>query len=83
MAQPKPVSFSSPVSLQSSMAPKGVRANAVAPGSIRSPIRDKRWAKTKARPVGCVGEPDDVAATVLFLASGDAGFIKAAPLLVG
>jgi NAD(P)-dependent dehydrogenase (short-subunit alcohol dehydrogenase family) len=70
--------------------PKGIRANAVVPGSIRTPIWDKRLAKApqildvlkRWYPVGRVGEPDDVAAAVLFLASGEAGFINGAHLLV-
>jgi NAD(P)-dependent dehydrogenase (short-subunit alcohol dehydrogenase family) len=70
--------------------PKGIRANAVVPGSIRTPIWDKRLAKTpdmldvlrRWYPVGRVGEPGDVAAAVLFLASPEAGFISGAHLLV-
>ena len=70
--------------------PRGIRANAVLPGSIRTPI----WAPRLARapnmldtlrrwyPVGRVGEPEDVAAAVLFLASAEAGFITGASLLV-
>ena len=70
--------------------PRGIRANAVVPGSIRTPIWNKRLAKTphildvlrRWYPVGRVGEPDDVAAAVLFLASAEAGFITGAHLLV-
>ena len=37
----------------------------------------RRW-----YPVGRVGEPEDVAAAVLFLASAEAGFVNGAELLV-
>jgi NAD(P)-dependent dehydrogenase (short-subunit alcohol dehydrogenase family) len=70
--------------------PRGVRTNAVIPGSIRTPIWDHRLAKVpqildvlrRWYPVGRVGEPEDVAAAVLFLASAEAGFINGAELLV-
>jgi NAD(P)-dependent dehydrogenase (short-subunit alcohol dehydrogenase family) len=70
--------------------PRGIRANAVVPGSIRTPIWDRRLAKAphildvlkRWYPVGRVGEPDDVAAAVLFLSSAEAGFINGAHLLV-
>ena len=70
--------------------PKGVRANAVVPGSIRTPIWDDRLSKAphlldtlrRWYPVGRVGEPEDVAAAVLFLASAEAAFISGANLLV-
>jgi NAD(P)-dependent dehydrogenase (short-subunit alcohol dehydrogenase family) len=70
--------------------PKGIRTNAVVPGSIRTPLWDHRVAKTphllnvlrRWYPVGRLGEPEDVAAAVLFLASAEAGFINGANLLV-
>jgi NAD(P)-dependent dehydrogenase (short-subunit alcohol dehydrogenase family) len=70
--------------------PRGIRTNAVIPGSIRTPIWDHRLAKVpqildvlrRWYPVGRVGEPEDVAAAVLFLASAEAGFINGAELLV-
>jgi NAD(P)-dependent dehydrogenase (short-subunit alcohol dehydrogenase family) len=70
--------------------PRGIRTNAVIPGSIRTPIWDHRLAKApqildvlrRWYPVGRIGEPEDVAAAVLFLASAEAGFINGAELLV-
>jgi NAD(P)-dependent dehydrogenase (short-subunit alcohol dehydrogenase family) len=70
--------------------PRGIRANAVLPGSIRTPIWAERLEQRpdmleKLRrwyPVGRVGEPEDVAAAVAFLASPEAGFINGATLLV-
>ena len=56
---------------------KGVRVNAVAPGPIGTDLvmalsEDWRKAKASELPLGHFGEPDDVAATVAFLASDDA-----------
>ena len=56
---------------------QGVRVNAVAPGPINTELMmalSDDWRNTKAAelPLGSFGEPADVAATVVFLASGDA-----------
>lgn len=55
----------------------GVRVNAVAPGPINTELvrtLSPAWreAKTQALPLGSFGEPDEVAATVAFLASDEA-----------
>ena len=55
----------------------GVRVNAVAPGPINTPLvmalsQDWREAKARELPLGRFGEPDEVAATVSFLASPEA-----------
>lgn len=55
----------------------GVRVNAVAPGPINTELvmaLSEEWRKAKADelPLGQFGEPEDVAATVAFLASDDA-----------
>jgi NAD(P)-dependent dehydrogenase (short-subunit alcohol dehydrogenase family) len=72
--------------------PRGVRANLISPGTVRT--EHESWRARLARdpaifervaawyPVGRVGEPDDVAAAVAFLASGEAGFISGAELVV-
>lgn len=70
--------------------PKGIRANVVAPGSIRTPIWNERVEKepqvfetlVKWYPLGRIGEPEDVAAAVLFLASDEAAWISGAVLRV-
>ena len=56
---------------------RGVRVNAVAPGPINTELvmslsDDWRKAKAAELPLGHFGEPEDVAATVAFLASDDA-----------
>lgn len=61
---------------------RGVRVNAVAPGPINTPLvmelsDDWRAAKKQQLPLGRFGEPEEVAATVSFLAS------PAASLFVG
>ena len=64
-------------SLAREVSEKGVRVNAVAPGPIGTDLvmalsEDWRKAKASELPLGHFGEPDDVAATVAFLASDDA-----------
>jgi NAD(P)-dependent dehydrogenase (short-subunit alcohol dehydrogenase family) len=66
-------------------AKRGIRVNAVAPGTINTE-RVKRLpdepggaeymeAIKKAHPMGRIGEPDEVASAILFLASAEASFI--------
>ena len=68
----------------------GVRANAVAPGSIRTAAWDERLARepdlmtrlARWYPLGRIGTPDEVASPVLFLASDEASFVSGAVLTV-
>ena len=72
--------------------PKGVRANMVSPGTIRT--QSPSWQKRLARdpqvfdklarwyPVGRVGRPEDIAAAIAFLASDEAAFVNGANLVV-
>lgn len=68
----------------------GIRCNAVVPGTIRTPIWDRRLAAdpqvlnrmAKWYPLGRVGTPDDVAAAVAFLAGDDAAWITGVSLPV-
>jgi NAD(P)-dependent dehydrogenase (short-subunit alcohol dehydrogenase family) len=68
----------------------GVRCNAIAPGTIRTPIWQERIDRdpvvferlVKWYPLGRVGEPDDVANAAMFLASDEAGWITGTVLRV-
>jgi len=66
--------------------PSGVRFNVVAPGTIRTPNWDGQpgvLAKfQKMYPLGRIGEPEDIAAAVAFLASDDAAWITGLTLPV-
>ncbi|MGW1543808.1 SDR family NAD(P)-dependent oxidoreductase [Streptomyces sp. NPDC002309] len=65
---------------------RGVRVNLVAPGTVRTPAwqgRDGRLDELRRRyPLGRVGEPEDIAAAVAFLASRDASWITGTTLVV-
>ena len=68
----------------------GIRCNAIAPGTIRTPIWQQRIDRdpdvferlVKWYPLGRVGEPDDIANAALFLASDDASWITGTVLVV-
>ncbi|MFG2630933.1 SDR family NAD(P)-dependent oxidoreductase [Streptomyces sp. NPDC048473] len=66
--------------------PRGVRVNLVAPGTIRTDAwagRDAELSRVSGLyPLGRVGEPDDIASAVAFLASRDAAWITGTTLRV-
>src|SRR5918912_3555513 len=70
--------------------PSGVRVNAIAPGTLRTPAWEERRQKdpdvfervSKWYPLGRIGEPEDVAGAALFLASDEAAWISGAVLPV-
>src|SRR6266481_8050490 len=79
--------------MASELSPRGIRVNVVAPGAARTPIwngaaptaeafaaLDKRISRTI--PLGRLGEAEEVAKTVLFLASDDASNVQAAEIFV-
>lgn len=66
---------------------KGVTANCIAPGLIHTPLWDELPEKNKTfllskQPTGQLGDVDDVANTVLFLADEAAGYITGQVLYV-
>jgi NAD(P)-dependent dehydrogenase (short-subunit alcohol dehydrogenase family) len=76
-------------SLAAEWAPRGVRVNAVAPTYINTPINAfadregemyRRW--IDGTPMGRLGEPEEVASVVLFLASDAASLMTGSVVLV-
>ena len=65
-------------------AQQGVRVNSVHPGFIDTPILGDtdRDALTGSTPMGRLGRPEEIAATITFLASDDASFTTGAELVV-
>ena len=70
---------------------KGIRTNCIVPGAIDTPMLRSDiahgagveaslagWAK--AQPIGRVGQPDDIAKVITWLASDDAGFVLGAAI---
>jgi L-rhamnose 1-dehydrogenase len=67
----------------------GIRCNAVMPGTILTEINrddlsdlDKRARMERRIPLGRLGEPDDLAGPIIFLASDLARYVTGAALLV-
>ena len=63
------------------------RVNAVAPGIVRTHLAKALWENyeaelNKALPLGRIGEPEDIAKAVAFLAGDDAGWITGHTLVV-
>jgi NAD(P)-dependent dehydrogenase (short-subunit alcohol dehydrogenase family) len=79
--------------MASELSPRGIRVNLVSPGATATPIWDsvaptpdafaafeKRM--SQAIPLGRLGQPEEVAKTVLFLASDDASNVQGAEIFV-
>ena len=71
------------------LGPYGIRCNSVMPGTIATDLNAEDLADTEKRayfekriPLGRLGEPDDVAQCVTFLASDRARYVTGASLLV-
>lgn len=65
--------------LAAELAPDRIRVNAVAPGTVRTRVWGEDGKESERMrhmyPLGRVGEPEDIAAAVAFLASDDASWI--------
>ena len=73
--------------LAKELGPRGITVNAVAPGVIETDMTAKTLVERgdsirSMTPLGRIGQPDDVAGVVLFLASPEGGWITGRTLLV-
>lgn len=74
-------------SMAAELASRGITANCVAPGFIISPMTDalndlQKEAITKDIPAARLGQPDDIAAAVLYLSSDEASYVTGQTLHV-
>jgi cyclopentanol dehydrogenase len=72
------------------LATEGIRVNAVHPGGVETPMAveclgddaEARRALIATHPMGRIGEPEEIATGVLFLASDEASFVTGASLVI-
>jgi glucose 1-dehydrogenase len=76
-------------SIAQETAPHRVRVNSVSPGAVRTPINTAAWSTPEAYaelmklvPYKRIGEPEDIARAVVWLASDEADYINGATLYV-
>jgi glucose 1-dehydrogenase len=76
-------------SLAQELAPHRIRANAIGPGAIRTPINTSAWSTPQAYadlmtlvPYRRIGEPQDIANVAVFLASDMADYINGITIFV-
>lgn len=69
------------------LAPRGIRVNTLSPGPTDTPMFDQasdeiRQTMSARIPAGRLGDPDEVAAAALFLASDDSAYVSGAELVI-
>ena len=76
-------------SLAQELAPHRIRVNSIAPGAIRTPINTSAWSTEKAYdqlmtlvPYKRIGEPEDIARAVVWLASDESDYVVGTTLFV-
>ena len=76
-------------SLAQELAPRQIRVNSIAPGAIRTPINTSAWGTEEAYvqlmtlvPYKRIGEPEDIARAVVWLASDDSDYVVGTTLFV-
>jgi glucose 1-dehydrogenase len=76
-------------SMAQEFAPHRIRVNGIAPGAIRTPINKSAWESRQAYdslmtliPYGRIGEPEDVARAVVWLASDHADYVVGSTLFI-
>ena len=76
-------------SIAQEVAPFAIRVNSVAPGAVRTPINRSAWESEAAYdrlmkliPYRRIGEPDDIARAVAWLASDNADYVTGATLFI-
>jgi glucose 1-dehydrogenase len=76
-------------SIAQEVAPHRIRVNSVAPGAVRTPINRSAWESPEAYaslmkliPYKRIGEPDDIARAVVWLASDYADYLTGVSLVV-
>lgn len=69
--------------------PRGVRANSVSPGMIRTPLSEAHYReknalekRTSKIPMRSIGQPEDIAGAVAFLSSDSAHYVNGQDLVV-
>jgi NAD(P)-dependent dehydrogenase (short-subunit alcohol dehydrogenase family) len=80
--------------LTADLAPRGIRVNVIAPGGTKTPIWSRSGQRTKEQlsgldkwisstvPLNRMGEPEEIAKAVLFLASDDSSYVNGVELFV-